>query len=122
VADFQYVSGNPIMDQGVGNAAIISLFTREGWPGNIFLPGGQRIGSGFEKTCKGTLTLSKLADVERAAETALAPPLFPEARATARNPHGDRLEVTVTIGSGGALSLTREGPLWKAQAELGGRG
>ena len=120
-AEFKYVGGNPIMDQGVHNAALISLYTRQGWCGNIFLPPESRIGSDFEKTCEGSLTLSKLADVERAAELALASPLFPEVRAKARNPNSDTLEVNIKIGPGGALSLNREGPLWRAQAKgIGG--
>jgi hypothetical protein len=115
-AAFRYRAGNPVMERGVGNAALISLFTREGWPGNIFLPPAARIGSDFEETARGTLTLSKLADVERAAEIALESKLFPAPRARARNPNSDSLAVEITIGPGGALSLNREGPLWTAQA------
>jgi hypothetical protein len=114
--EFEYVGGSPVMDQGVHNAALISLYTRRGWCGNMFLPPESRIGSDFEQTCEGSLTLSKLADVERAAELALVSPLFPEVRARARNPNSDTLEVTIKIGPGGSLSLNREGPLWRAQA------
>jgi hypothetical protein len=115
MSDFIYQAGNPIMENGVENAAIISLFTKKGWPGNIFLPPEQRVGSDFEETCKGALTLAKLADVERAAEIALQSKLFPEVGAAARNPNSDRLSVKIEVGPGGALSLNRDGSLWKAQ-------
>jgi phage gp46-like protein len=114
-ADFRYIAGNPVMDQGVRNAAIISLFTDEGWGGNVFLPPESRIGSDFNKLCKGTITLSRLADIENAAVRALQSKLFPKVEAEARNPDGDHLEVNIKIGSGGSLSLNRESALWQAQ-------
>jgi phage gp46-like protein len=105
------------MDQGVHNAAILSLFTDEGWSGNIFLPPESRIGSDFSRLCRGTITLSRLADIEDAAVRALQSKLFPRVSAEARNPNGGRLEVNIKIGPGGALNLNREGPLWQAQAK-----
>jgi hypothetical protein len=116
-ADFCYEGGNPIMDQGVHNAAIISLFTEDGWAGNVFLPPESRIGSDFVKRCRGTITLSRLADIENSAVRALRSKLFPEISATARNPNGDRLEVKIKISPGGALSVAREGALWRAQGK-----
>ncbi|MDR1174104.1 MAG: hypothetical protein LBK83_01370 [Treponema sp.] len=114
--DFKYISGQPVMDQGVHNVAILSLFTDEGWGGNVFLPVESRIGSDFNKTCKGTITLSRLADIENSAVRALESKLFPQVSAEARNPNGDRLEVNIKIGLGGSLSLNRENALWQAQA------
>jgi hypothetical protein len=116
-ADFEYIGGNPLMDQGVHNAALISLFTAESWPGNVFLPPESRIGSDFEETCKGTMTLSRLADVENSAVRALTSKLFPRVEAEARNPSSDQLSVKIKIGAGCALNLNREGPLWRSQAK-----
>jgi hypothetical protein len=116
MSDFKYVAGNPIMDAGVHNAAILSLFTDEGWGGNVFLPPVSRIGSDFTRLCKGTITLAKLNDIENSAVRALQSKLFPKAEAEARNPNGDHLEVNIKIGSGGSLNLNRESALWQAQA------
>jgi phage gp46-like protein len=116
-ADFRYESGQPVMDQGVHNAAIISLFTDEGWAGNVFLSPESRIGSDFNRLCKGTITLSRLADIENAAVRALRSKLFPQVSATVRNPDGDHLDVNIKIGPGGELNLNREGSLWRAQGK-----
>jgi phage gp46-like protein len=116
-ADFRYESGQPVMDQGVHNAAVISLFTEEGWAANAFLPPESRIGSDFVKLCRGTMTLSRLADIENSAVRALQSKLFPRVSAAARNPSGDRLDVNIKIGPGGSLNLNREGPLWRAQGK-----
>jgi phage gp46-like protein len=105
------------MDQGIRNAAIISLFTDEGWGGNVFLSPESRIGSDFVKLCRGTITLSRLNDIENAAVRALQSRLFPRVSATARNPDGYHLDVNIKIGPGGALNLNREGPLWQAQGK-----
>jgi hypothetical protein len=115
-AEFKYIAGQPVMTTGVHNAAVLSLFTRGGWNGNVFLPPESRLGSDFEEICCGTLTLSKLADVENSAVRALTSKLFPQVTATARNPSNERLSVEIKIGAGGALNLNREGPLWQAQA------
>jgi hypothetical protein len=115
-ADFRYIAGQPVMTAGVHNAAIISLFTDEGWEANVFLPPEARIGSDFNKLCKGTITLAKLNDIENSAVRALQSKLFPQVSAEARNPDGDRLDVNIKIGSGASMSLSKENALWQAQA------
>lgn len=114
-ADLTYIAGQPVMDQGMENPIMISLFTRRGWAGNVFLPRARQIGSDYEKTSEGAITLQKLADIENAAELALKSDLFGTVRAEAANPTADSLVVDVHIGSGAALSLTRERALWTAQ-------
>jgi phage gp46-like protein len=116
MAEFKYVSGNPVMDQGVHNAAVISLFTEENWGGNAFLPAESQIGSDFVKLCQGTITLQKLNDVENSAVRALRSPLFPKVEAEARSPESGRLDVEISISPGGGLSIARENGLWIAQA------
>jgi hypothetical protein len=116
-AEFRYIDGQPLMDQGVHNAAVISLFTEEGWAGNAFLPPEARIGSDYAKLCQGTITLSRLADIENAAVRALQSKLFPRVEAEARAPSADRLEVNIKLSPGGTLSAVREGPLWQAQGK-----
>ncbi|MFP3041899.1 InlB B-repeat-containing protein [Treponema primitia] len=118
-ADLDYQGGQPVMEQGVDNVALISLFTKPGWPGNIFLPPENRIGSDYEDTTSGTITLSKLADIANSAERALTSATFPEVQAEVSNPTGDHLSVDIRVSPGPALSLTREGALWKAQKAKG---
>ncbi|MBU1080900.1 MAG: hypothetical protein KKB59_10480 [Spirochaetes bacterium] len=114
-ADLDYRGGQPVMDQGIENCILLSLFVREGWAGNVFLPPERRLGSDYEKTCRGTITLSKLVDVENSAERALSSKVFGTVKASASNPTADHLAVEIKIGSGGVLSLTRERALWVAQ-------
>jgi hypothetical protein len=115
--ELKYISGQPIVDQGVYNAAIISLFTDAGWDGNVFLPPPSRIGSDFVKLCKGTITLAKLADIENSAVRALTSKLFPRVEAEARAPTPDGLSVNIKISPGGSLNVNREGALWIAQGK-----
>jgi hypothetical protein len=115
-SDLDYQGGNPVMDRGVENAALLSLFTREGWAGNIFSPPENHIGSDFEKTCEGAVTLSKLADIENSAARSLESKLFQNVEVEATNPKSDRLRVEAKIGPGSVLSLTREGALWTNQS------
>jgi hypothetical protein len=116
-SDLDYRGGQPVMDQGLENQALISLFTREGWAGNIFLPESNGVGSDFEATCLGTITLSKLANIENSAERALTSNAFPDVTVTVTNPKADHLRVEALLGAGLTLSLTREGTLWRNQAE-----
>jgi hypothetical protein len=115
-ADLDYRGGQPVMDQGLENCAILSLFTRSGWCGNIFLDDAEKIGSDYEETCEGPITLSRLADIENSAERALSTTkAFGRVSAHAANPQAARLMIDVTLGPGGSLSLTREKALWTAQ-------
>jgi hypothetical protein len=116
-ATWEYTAGQPVMETGVANAALISLFTRPGFSGNIFLEPEQRIGSDFENTCRGTITLSRLNDIENAAVRALTSKLFPDVTAAASNPSGDQVRVVVHISPGASLNLNRESGLWKATAK-----
>lgn len=117
-ADLDYQGGQPTMDQGLENQALISLFTRRGWCGNAFLPLGSRIGSDFEESCQGAITLQAItADIPNAAERALASKLFPEIAVEVRNPQSYELAIRVTLGPGRALTLDRQGMLWSAQSQ-----
>lgn len=117
-ATLDYQGGQPVMDQGFENCALLSLFVRKGWAGNIFLKAEEQVGSDYEEMTDKPITLSGLADDENAAVRALSTSkVFGKVSASASNPMANHLEVEITIGSGGTLSLTREKSLWKAQAE-----
>jgi len=115
--DLRYVAGQPIMERGLENQAFISLFTKEGWCGNVFLPPENRVGSDYEDTCAGSITLAKLADIENSAVRAMTSKAFPLVDATAHNPKSDHLHVEINVKGGGVLSLSREGALWRNQRE-----
>ena len=116
-ANLCHKAGQPVMERGLENHALISLFTQQGWCGNVFLPPENHIGSDFEETCAGSITLSKLADIENSAVRALASKAFQKVDAEAQNPKSDNLRVEITVHGDRALSLTREGSLWRNQRE-----
>jgi phage gp46-like protein len=125
-AEIYFVGGQPIMDRGLENAAIISLFTDEDWAGNALLTGpGEAIGSKFEKQAtEEAITLTTLDTLAELAKAALAWMITLKVAgaidAALSNPTGRQIEGTLTItppggGSATALALTRNGPNWTAQ-------
>jgi phage gp46-like protein len=63
--------GQPVMDQGLENAALISWFTREGWSGNILMDNeAEKVGSDFEKTANQAMTVSTINAIQGAGERA----------------------------------------------------
>lgn len=117
--DFQ--GGQPVMDAGVENLALISLHTRPGWWGNTLISDPKKqIGSNFEQTAKGPVTLSKLNDIRQAAEKALDDPAFGNVTTTVTNPVGWRIDVTNRIEPPGSdieeLTVSLNGGNWIAQA------
>jgi hypothetical protein len=115
-ADLDYEGGQPIMDQGIENQALLSLFVSDDWCGNLFLPPASRIGSDFEETCRAPLILQAVtADIPNAVERALKSDLFPDVRVAVANPQSWNLQVTITLASGAILTLDRRGMLWASQ-------
>ena len=117
---FIFRGGQPVMDRGLENLALISLFTRRGWPGNVlFSDINQQIGSDFEEVANQPITLSMLNDVAQAAERALDNPAFGNVIVTVENPNSNRLNVTILIQPPGrdsmVLILSRNGDNWIAQ-------
>ena len=117
-SDIDYEGGQPVMDQGLENQALISLFTRKGWFGNVFLPPAEQIGSDFEETCANPLTLTSInADIPNSAELALKSPLFPSIAVSVTNPQSWDIRIVITLGPGSSMTLDRRGMLWSAQAQ-----
>jgi len=117
-----YVGGQPIMDQGIENLAIICLFSEEDWPGNTLIKDtDQQLNTGrFLKATRKPITLNSLTDIEQGAVDDLSIPAFGRVTATAVNPVSDRLVVTIRIEPPGqdsaTIILTRNGLNWQAQA------
>ena len=123
-ADLVFKGGNPVMDRGIENAAIISLFTDPEWCGNGVLDEEQRIGSNFETTTKQAITRSALVDMARAAESDLSwmmeAQLAADVSAVVSAPKSNRIDATVTIvppSRNGVIMLQlRHGINWVFQA------
>jgi phage gp46-like protein len=119
-ASVTYTNGQPAMDQGLANLVILSLFTDHQWCGNIFLDEDEKVGSDFESTCAGALTLSKLANIEDAAIRALKSKSLADVSASASNPSSDRIAVAIKVAPpAGILAFSRDGLLWSGQAAKG---
>ena len=119
-AKFIFKSGQPVMDAGVENAAIISLFTKKGWWGNFYFEGSQQIGSDFEKTVKGTINRLYFVRVEDSARRALKwmidENIVNEIDVEVVNPESNRTEVTIILYPPGRnsteLLLINNGTNW----------
>ena len=121
-SDFTYVGGQPVMDQGVENDALISLLTSDEdptsgkpWPGNIFFSDEQKVGSDFQRTAQDTLTLKKLRLIEQSGVRALGDPAFGAVTCVATNPVSTYVEAQFQIGEG-SLNVSGNQATWQAQA------
>lgn len=113
----QFTDGQPLMDQGLENHALISLFTRPGWCGNSFLL--EPIGSDFEDACNQPITKNSMLQIESAARSALRDTIFGSVSVKVTNPSGGNLRVVISLTpSGGTVSeilLQRNGGNWIMQ-------
>ena len=116
-----FKGGQPVMDQGLENLSLISLFTEPGWYGNVFLTDpDQQIGSNFMASTKGPITLTTLNNVRQAADKALENPAYGKREIEVSNPNSHNLSVLITNQPPGqdvqTLLLTRNGLNWLNQA------
>jgi len=109
----QFTGGQPLLDHGLENLVMISLFTSKGWAGNRFM--ATAIGSDFETTCNQPLTRQALDRIRNAAQRALALPILGKVTVTVTNPTGYRLNVLVQSERLGAVVLARDNGNWSFQ-------
>jgi phage gp46-like protein len=123
-ANLDFRGGQPVMDQGLENYALLQLFTKSGWIGNaLFSDPNQKIGSDFEEANKAPITVSSLNDVRDAAEKALQimvdSGLASEIIVDTTNPSGSIRQTNILIRPVGAdafqLSVSKNGANWIAQ-------
>lgn len=112
-----FVGGQPVMDQGLENLALISLFTKKGWAGNAFIADpDKKIDSDFEETANQPVTLTSLNDIAMSGERALKNPAFGKITVETSNPNSHRIDVILTIEAPGqdisTLILTKNGQNW----------
>jgi hypothetical protein len=116
-----FTGGQPAMDQGLENQALISLFSAPGWAGNdLFDDPAQQIGSDFEEAAKQTITVTSLNNIRNAALKALESDAFGNITVDVSNPTGFRIDVRILIEPPGSdvkeLLLSKSGLNWQAQA------
>lgn len=113
----QFTGGQPLMDKGLENQALISLFTHPSWCGNKFMK--VPIGSDFEEACNQPLTRQSLIRIRNAGEAALKP-FFPKVQTEVSNPTGHNLAIRFLISPPGSdpsvFLLERSGGSWLMQS------
>lgn len=118
-SSLHFIGGQPLMDAGLENLVLISLFTNEGWCGNAFMKSS--IGSGFEAACNQPLTRQALNDIRNAAQSALQDPALGAVAVTVSNPTGHQLRVRIVIQPPASnpqeLTLVRNGANWTSQGQ-----
>lgn len=117
-----FKGGQPVMDQGLENLSLISLFTKRGWFGNIFFTSlDQQIGSDFMAASEKPITITTLNNVRQAADKALENPAYGKRQIEVLNPNANNLNVEITNQPPGQdvnrLLLTRNGLNWLNQAK-----
>ncbi len=120
-SDLKFTGGQPVMDRGLENLALISLFTRPGWCGNtLFKDENQKLGSKFEEISNQSITLQMINDLRNAGERALDNPAFGNVDVEISNPNSYRLEAKNTLQPPGqdvkTLLIAKNGLNWIAQA------
>ena len=119
-AELKFVAGQPVMDQGLENLAIISLLTRPGWVGNdLFDDADQKIGSDYEDSANSAITLSSINKITDAVEKALDNDAFGKTTIDVSNPVSNRIKTNILIDPPGndifELVISRNGLNWQAQ-------
>ncbi len=123
-ADLVFQAGQPVMDRGIENAVILSLFTEADWIGNTLVTRPtQKFGGRFLKAIKQPITVSALNDIRSAALSDLNPlieiGLFEEIDIAVRNPESKKLSVLIVVKPPSSdlevFLLTNNGLLWTFQ-------
>lgn len=123
-ADMKFTGGQPVMDAGLENAALLSLFTKPGWYGNVFFVDvNQKIGSDYERINLEAITLQNLNARKQAADNALkwmlTTNIASEIIVDVTNPTSQKVETTIEIKppgiDGRKLLLTKNAGNWIAQ-------
>lgn len=123
-SDLVFRGGQPVMDRGLENAALISLQTRPGWAGNIlFRKPSEKIGSKYELSLEQPITITSLNTVRNAAKEALQwlldQKIASKIEVAVSNPTGQRTKTIAIISPLSRdlliLLLTKNGMNWIAQ-------
>ena len=126
-ADMKFIGGQPVMDQGFENAAQISLFTDQGWWGNVLQRDeSKKIGSDFPAVQREPITdIRTINDYTDAAERAFKwmrdTGVARKITVTVTNPRVNyvitRVEITPPGGDDEQLLFIKNGINWISQAQ-----
>lgn len=123
-ATIEFIGGQPIMDQGLNNAVLISLFTKNGWWGNVLEKDeNKKIGSEYEKQ-RTIIDIKTINDIRDAAEKALQwmknIKLSSKIDVSVSNPISNQIFTKITIHPPGTdkkeLLFIKNGLNWISQA------
>lgn len=123
-AFLQFIGGQPIMDQGLNNAVLISLFTKPGWWGNTLIPDpNKKVGSEYQKI-RTVIDVATVRDVSEAADEALRwmtdTGLVNNIEIQTVNPAGDQIRTAINFYPPGndvqSFLFTKNGLSWIGQA------
>lgn len=117
-------SGQPEMEQGVENAAVISLFTEKGWSGNFYADKeDERIGGDYEKNSNLPVTLSNLELLRQTTISVLNDPIFGTVTSEITAPLSNQRQNLINIKPPGQnkqeILLNANGINWIFQALTG---
>lgn len=123
-ASMTFRGGQPVMDAGLENYVLISLFTLPGWWGNVLTTDpNKKIGSNFSRprTHVEVRTINEITDDAKTALQAMTDSgLASKIDITVTNPRADEIRTTVKISPPGqdvrTLIFTLNGLAWTAQA------
>ena len=126
-AKMKFINGQPVMDQGLENAVLISLFTKKGYWGNALITEeSKKIGSDVEVTAlEPIVSIQSINNMTDAIDKALSwmtdTKLSQENEITVTNPTSNNLKATIKITPPGRDSQTllflKNGLNWIAQAQ-----
>lgn len=125
-AKMKFINGQPVMDQGLENAVLISLFTKKGYWGNALITEeSKKIGSDVEVTALEPIvsiqSVNNMTDaIDRALKWMTDTKLSQENEITVTNPSSNNLKATIKITPPGRDSQTllflKNGINWIGQA------
>ena len=125
-AKMKFINGQPVVDQGLENAVLISLFTRRGYWGNSLISEeSKKIGSDVEVTALEPIvsiqSVNNMTDaIDRALKWMTDTKLSQNNEITVTNPSSNNLRATIKITPPGRDSQTllflKNGLNWIGQA------
>ena len=120
-AEMVFRGGQPVMDQGWENYALMSLLTGIGWAGNVLLPPESRIGSKYEELGNKSITLSNIHEMRSEANNALKNDSFGEILTEITNPSSkayvNRITISAPNGLIDELTIIKNSQNWIQQVK-----
>jgi len=122
-SDLEFIGGQPVMDAGLENAILISLFT-EDWFGNVFFNNpNHRVGGKFLYSLNQPLSISAVETIRKAALSDLnwliVEKIASVVEVVVTNPEAKKISVVVLVKPPGkdvqALLLEKNGVNWVNQ-------